>query len=196
LQKALLAGAAVLLIAVIVLWKQLGTADEPAPTPPQVAAALPPPPPAIEHVDRAEEAPVADVKPADAPAEKMVVGSDRFFREWMEMVTPRLSSAAIKCVERSPKDKELQRWQEAKLEYDIEVKNGVVTVANVKLAESNINDSGIEACFVNEVLHVTWTNDALPDLQEHRTITFSPGRGMKKYREDNRNYVGPASPHQ
>lgn len=196
MQKALIAGAVVLLIAVVVLWKQLGSTDEAAPVPPQVAVVEPPPPPTIEHVDRQVAAPVADVKAADAPVEKMVIGSDRFFNEWMEMVTPKLSSAAIKCVERSPKDKELQRWQEAKLSYDIEVKNGVVTLANVKLDESSINDAGIEACFVNEVLHVTWTNDALPDLQEHRTITFSPGRGMKKYRQDNKNYVGAASPHQ
>ncbi len=194
--KALIAGAVVLLIAVIVLWKQLGSADEHVPAPPQVAAVEPPPPPTIEHVERKVETPIADVKANPAPVEKMVIGSDRFFKEWMEMVTPKLSSAAIKCVERSPKDKELQRWQQAKLSYDIEVKNGVVTVANVKLDESNINDSGIEACFVNEVLHVTWTNEALPDLQEHRSITFSPGRGMKKYRQDNKNYVGAASPHQ
>ncbi len=192
MKKLLVAGAALLVIALVLLWKLAGsgggavTAAPPAleaPAPPKLAAPMKP---AAARVTVAEVEPAPPLMP-----KKLEIGTDEFFYRWDEQVVPNLSRAAIKCVENS--NKQIMRYQSSVLTYDIRVKDGEVSLANVKLAESSIGDAAIENCFVKEVLHVAWHDDELPDLEElNQRIKLSPDRGMKKYRQDNIDYVGKA----
>ncbi len=191
--RVLVIGGVVLVLAMIVLWKQVGSSSAEV-TPVAVpVAAIPPPPPL--PVVKSHAPPAAVVPPgatpgdAEAQPEKMAVQSQDFFYQFSEVVVPNVSRNAVKCIESQPRHLEMN--QDARYLFDIAVRGGQVTISNVRQAESTIGDPVIEDCFRTAILKTAWANAQLPDYEEKdHEVTFSPERGMKKYRQDNLNYVG------
>lgn len=189
--RVLVIGGVVLVLAMVVLWKQVGSSSAEPVVTPVAAIPLPPPLPEVRsHAAHAVAVP-SDAIPAVAAAapEKVAVQSQEFFYQFSELVVPNVSRNAVKCIESQPRH--LQMNQDARYLFDIAVRGGQVTISNVRQAESTIGDPVIEDCFRTAILKTAWANAQLPDYEEKdHEVTFSPERGMKKYRQDNINYVG------
>jgi len=72
--------------------------------------------------------------------------------------------------------------------------NGEVSVHDVTIKESTINDPALETCFIQEVMRATWKDDELPDWEQDDELVIRPERGMKKFWRDNIDYVGAEAP--
>jgi hypothetical protein len=198
-----LAGALALLVLVILLWMQLRSPE------PAVAAHAAAPAaaavPAVPKVDRAAAIgppAVAQAAPQAAPPEqeldlpersaKIDPKSDEFFTRFDEVVPRELTRNAARCYE--GRHGQLHRNQGLKLKYKIRIVNGQVTVRDITVKESTIEDPALETCFLQEVARSTWKDDELPDWEQDDELVIRPERGMKKYWRDNVDYVGPEAP--
>lgn len=185
-----LAAAAVALIAVLlVLWKQLGSSD--------AAAVVRRPPPARSAqvavaVARPEAAPPAAPPPAADPT-KIDPKSDEFFYQFEELVVPMLSRDAVKCYETL--GARVHRNQDLVLGFKHKIENGRVTIHDVVVKESTLNNPALEACFIQQIRNSGWTNERLPDMPlDEDEIVLNPERGLKKYTRENIEYVGAEGP--
>ena len=176
--KWLAAGALVLLVLVILLWMQMRPQDaEP------IAARAPAAPAAAEPV----VAKAQSVVPADAEEElevpertgKLDPRSDAFFTKFDEVVPRELTANAAKCYER--RHGSLHRNQKLTLMFKTRIAHGVVSIVDVKIKESTLNDSALESCFIQEVQRSTWKDDELPDWEQDDQLVLRPERGMKKF---------------
>ncbi len=84
----------------------------------------------------------------------------------------------------------VHRNQKVKLAFDNRIKDGEVTVENVRVVESTIEDQPMVDCFLKEVRNTHWHDDQLPDYAAPDELVIRPERGMKKYTEDNMKYEG------
>lgn len=191
------AGIAILVV-LIVLWKQLDGADAtaaPEPTRTPAAEASAPaiggaPPPARATANPTET--VAAAEPSDGKPEKLHVESDAFFYKFQEVVPAVLSRNAAKCYEGVAK--RLHRNQKLVLEFKTKIKDGEVTITDVRVKENTLDSAGLESCFIQEVQRSTWRDDELPDWEAEDELVIRPERGLKKYMRENIEYVGqPAS---
>src|SRR5688572_16973583 len=136
-----LAIAAVALLAlIVVLWRQLEASPiaEPAPQP----AAAPAPVPA-------STAPVAVPAPAPAPVEpapptpprpdKIDVESDAFYTKFLDVVPAMLSRPAAACYDNLAERDRVTRNQELSLKYKIRIKNGDVTISDVRVVKNTLD---------------------------------------------------------
>ncbi|HEX3759515.1 MAG TPA: hypothetical protein VHW23_12450 [Kofleriaceae bacterium] len=190
--KWLVVGAVILAALVVLLWLQMRPSDpvpvakpaaQPAPaaTPAVAAAAVPKP--------EAEPEPAPEAEP---PPGKLDPRSDEFFYKFDEVVPQRLSRNAAKCYE--GRHGSLHRNQKLSLRFKTRIRNGEVTVHDVTIKESTLNDSALEACFIQEVERSTWKDGELPDWDQDDEVVLRPERGMKKFWKDNMDYVGAAAP--
>ncbi len=195
--KKWLAGALALLVLVILLWMQIRS---PGPEPvvaehaaAPAAAAAPAVVPAAEKGQPAvaQAAPEDELDLPDRPA-KIDPKSDEFFKRFDEVVPRELTRNAARCYE--GRHGQLHRNQGLKLKYKIRIASGQVTVRDVKVAESTLNDPALETCFIQEVARSTWKDDELPDWEQDDELVLRPERGMKKYWRENVDYVGPEAP--
>lgn len=147
--------------------------EKPWAPPAEVASAEPPPP--------------SDDKPA-----KLDVRSDEFFNKFDEAIPKVLTRNAAKCYE--GRHGSLHRNQKLSLRYKVRTVNGRVEVSDVKIKESSIHDPALESCFIQEVLHSSWKDDALPDFAMDDELVLRPERGMKKYWKEDMDYVGAEAP--
>ncbi len=196
--KWLAAAAIVVVIAVILLWKQMGSDSEVIPTATaakqtgeiastpterarderaKAAAKL------AEEVKAAEATKVDDGKP-----KKVDSMSDEFFYRLNERVPKMLGQAAAKCYEGIAK--RVHRNENVVYDFKTKVKDGVVTITDVKVNRSSISQPALETCFGQTIGRVTWKDDTLPDWEGDDQLTISPERGLKKFMQDNINYVG------
>ena len=156
---------------------------KPAPPPVQVAAldkpvaAAPAPEPAPEPV---------------VPPGKLDPRSDEFFYKFDELMPKTLTRNAAKCYE--GRHGQLHRNQKLSLRFKTRVVNGEVSVHDVKIKESTLNDPALENCFIQEVQRSAWKDDELPDWEQDDELVLRPERGMKKYWKDNIDYVGAEAP--
>jgi len=187
----------VILLVLVLLWRELDSSSA-APTEParpaaaQVAAA---PAPATAQATPAAK-PAAE--PAAAPAadsDKMDPQSDEFFREHDEIVVPTMMREAVKCWENLPEAKRatFHRNQSLVATFKQRIRNGVVTIHDLEVERSTISDTALEACFVQKLRGTTWSNPRLPDWDQDDKIKLGP-RTLKKYTRENIEYVGPEAP--
>jgi hypothetical protein len=155
----------------------LAPAGAPVATPAAVAPAV------------TEPVAAADTKPA-----KLDPRTDEFFYKFDELIPKVLTRNAAKCYE--GRHGSLHRNQKLSLRYKVQVVNGEVQVHDVTIKESTLNDSALETCFIQAVQRSTWKDDELPDVGIDDEIVLRPERGMKKYWQDNMDYVGAEAPRQ
>ncbi len=197
--KWLAVAAAVVIAAVILLWKQMGSDADVIPSataakPLAVETATTPTERAREErvkaaQQKAEEAKLAEAnKVDDGTPEKVDVMSDEFFYRLNERVPKMLGKAAAKCYEGIAK--RVHRNENVVYDFKTKVKDGVVTITDVRVNRSSISQPGLQTCFGQEIGRVTWTDDTLPDWEGDDQLTISPERGLKKFMQDNVDYVG------
>ena len=119
---------------------------------------------------------------------KIDPASDSFTYRFDERVSPSLLMNAAGCY--TGGINRVHRNQNTKLTMKIQIKNGVFSVKDVKIAASSIGDKALNDCFVREVAKTTWTDDQLPDWEQDEELVISPERGMKKFTKENLAYEG------
>ena len=189
--KWLAAFGVIILVVLVLLWRELDSSSA-------AASAAPAPPAAPVEVARAGEpkaavaaAPVAAEAPAEPAPEKMDPQSDEFFHHHDEVVIPKMMRQAVKCWEGlSPtKRAEFHRNQSMTAKFKQRIRNGVVTLYDLEVERSSISDPALEACFLQQLRSTTWTNARLPDWDQEDQIKLGP-RTLKKYTRENIEYVG------
>lgn len=194
--KWLAVAAVVIIAAVILLWREMGSDSEVIPT---ATAAKPVTEMATTPTERARderakaaaklaEEKAAEVKADDGKPEKVDAMSDEFFYRLNERVPKMLGMAAAKCYEGIVK--RVHRNENVVYDFKTKVKDGVVTITDVKVNRSSISQPALQTCFGHEIARVTWKDDTLPDWEGDDQLTISPERGLKKFMQDNINYVG------
>ncbi len=195
--------AALLLLLLIFLWHSMNESAPEARTqtkdePPQVAMVTPP-------LKADPKIPVAtdvtDETPAGKP-EKLDPMSDEFFYKFTERVPKKLTADASECYE--GKAGSLHRNQKLTLAFNVVVKNGNVTVRDVKIKpadpdepnqlQNTLADPALESCFIQKVARSGWRDDSLPDYEWPDELVLRPERGMRGYQKWNRDYVGAEAP--
>lgn len=195
MKKLLAILAVVILVVLVLLWRELGASD-PAPeaakpAPPVQVAAAPKAAPATTPKAAVVEPPV-ETKPA---SDKMDPSSDEFFYQHDEVVIPIMMRQAVQCWEAlSPtKRAEFHRNQSMVAKFKQRIRNGVVTIHDLEVERSSIGDAALEACFVQKLRGATWSNPRLPDWDQEDTIKLGP-RTLKKYTRENIEADGPPQP--
>lgn len=200
MKKWLAAAAVALVVLLLLLWHEL----RPVEIAPRVAVAKPPDlssPTANEHARTLSPPPdaavaVADNAPpatgSDGKPVKLDPRSDEFFYRFDETIPKVLTRNAAKCYE--GRHGSLHRNQKVSLKYKVKVVNGEVRIEDVRVKESTVNDAALEACFIQAVQRSTWSDDQLPDVGIDDELVLRPERGMKKYWQDNIDYVGAVAP--
>lgn len=189
-----------ILVVLVLLWRQLDEPSAAAPAeaakaaaPVQVASA--PVPGDVKPVASATSDAVPTAVTAPASEEKMHPSSEEFTRKHDEVVVPRMMMQAVKCWENLPASKraEFHRNQSMVATFKQKIRNGVVTIHDLKLERSSINDPALEACFMQQMAGTTWTNPRLPDWDQDDQIKLGP-RTLKKYTRENIEYEPPDKP--
>lgn len=184
--KWLLAGSLAVIALLVMIWRELhATADAP-----KTSAALlaPAPAPAAPTVSPPLAKAVQQVATAAAQPGKIDPASDEFFYRFDDLQPAMLTRNAASCYTGGLH--RVHRNQKVKLAFKDRIKNGVVTVENVKVVESTIDDPELVACFVKEVQNTQWKDDGLPDWVQDDQLVIRPERGMKKYTKENMEYEG------
>jgi hypothetical protein len=189
------AGIAILAV-MFLLWKQLDSPDAtaaPEPRKPDVVASKPALPSPSTTSPAAKPTEVAAVEPAvtETP-KKMDVQSDAFFYKFQEVVPAVLSRNAAKCYEGVAK--RVHRNQKIVLKFKVKIKDGEVTIKDVKADVNTLENAALETCFIQEVQRTTWRDDELPDWEAEDELVIRPERGLKKYSRENMEYVGQPAP--
>lgn len=202
--KWLAAGGVALALVLFLLWRQLDPTDATA------APATQSKPPAIateprdalaeaKKIAAEEHAKAGVVEPVKAPPvagkpEKIEVQSDEFFYRFQEVVPAVLSRKAAECYEGRPETQRLHRNQKLTLEFHVKIKDGEVTISDVKPSANTIKDPALEICFTQAVARSGWHDDTLPDWEADDQLVIRPERGLKKYMKSNMEYVGAVAP--
>ena len=131
---------------------------------------------------------VAQVQEVTGKPEKIDINSDAFFIRFDELVPHLTSRNAAKCYTGGLN--RVHRNQKVKLAFKDTIKDGVVTITDVRVVETTIHDKALVDCFVREVASTTWTDEGLPDWQQDDELVIRPERGMKKFTKENMEYEG------
>ena len=184
-------GTAGLLVLLGVLWHEMQEKPASAAPPPPVQAREARPAPGPSPAYRAIAA-VAAEQAAHA-SNKVDPASDAFFAKFTDQVPAVLTSAAMQtCYTGGLHRRSLD--QSITLDFIDHIKNGEVTVSDVKVRESTLDDSDLQNCMIAAVSRAHWHDDSLPDIQQQDEITITPERGGKKYMKEDIDYVGAAAP--
>lgn len=184
--KWLAAGTIAVLALLVLLWHELqapaAVATIAAPVAQQQVAPVAPvvTPPLAKLAQQAAQ--------ANAQAGKIDPQSDEFFYRFDDLQPAMLTRKAATCYTGGLH--RVHRNQKLKLTFKDRIKNGVVTVEDVQIAEDTIKDPELVACFVREVQNTKWSDDALPDWVQEDQLVIRPERGMKKYTKENMEYEG------
>jgi hypothetical protein len=187
--KWLAAGGVILLALVVLLWYQMqGTGAVAAP-------AAKPAPVAQETAQPAKAAPlanaVATIAATGAQSGKIDTASDAFFNQFTDKLPSIVTGNAIrKCYQGGLHRRD--RDQFLTVEFVDHIKNGEVTISDVKVKKSDLNDPGLESCMISAIAASHWHDDALPDTSQPDEVTINPERIVKKYVDDS--YEGAMAP--
>jgi hypothetical protein len=135
-------------------------------------------------------APVVAAPPIDPDKpQKISKDSDAFVFEFDDVQPKRLMKAVAKCyqsagINRVPYNSKL------KFTFNDRIVNGEVTVTDVKLVESTVNNKALELCMADKVASYHWHNDMLPDYVGEDMLLVRPEQTLKKYQPENMNYQG------
>jgi len=119
---------------------------------------------------------------------KVSPASDEFFYKFDDLQPAMLTRNAAKCYTGGLH--RVHRNQKVKLAFTNKIVNGEVTVVDVKVVESTIDDAEMVECFRREVAATHWHDDELPDWSAPDELVIRPERGMKKYTKENMEYEG------
>ena len=136
--------------------------------------------------------PAAPATAPSVPPGKLDPRSDEFFYKFDEAVPKILTRNAASCYE--GRHGSLHRNQKLSLRFKTKIVNGEVSVHDVTIKESTLNDSALETCFIQEVMRSSWKDNELPDWEQDDELVIRPERGMKKFWRDNADYVGAEAP--
>lgn len=183
--KWLAAGTVALVALLALLWMQIREPAAAVTAPKQEVAQAQP-----QQLTNAHDLAIAaqKVREAEGASGKVDPASDAFTYRFDEQVTPQLTMNAAKCYTGGLN--RVHRNQKTKLAMKLQIKNGVVSVSDVKMVETTISDKALNDCFMREVAKTTWTDDALPDWAQDEELVIRPERGMKKFTADNLAYEG------
>jgi len=199
--KWLAAIGAVILVVLVLLWRELdsSSADPVKPAVPSQVASVPSPSPSeVQPAEvKLEAKPVAAAvePPKDPSKEKMDPQSDEFFHKHDELVVPNLMRRAVSCWENLPAAKrgEFHRNQSMTATFKQKIRDGVVSISDIQVTGSTLRDTALEACFIQQLRNATWANARLPDWDQDDEITIGV-RTLKKYTRENIEFVGPEAP--
>jgi hypothetical protein len=181
------AGFLALIALVVLLWMQIHAPAEAAPViaaPTHVQAA--PVAPAAEQAKLGSA--LAKVAEAEAKPKKFETDSDEFFYAFQDVVTQVASRNAMTCYQGGIKS--LQRHAKVKFSVKDVIKDGEVTLTNVKVAETDINDPELIACMTKELEKTHWHDDHLPDWTEDDIVLIRPGSLVNKFGKEAMSYEG------
>lgn len=130
----------------------------------------------------------AQIQEATGKPEKIDINSDAFFVRFDDLMPQMATRNAAKCYTGGLN--RVHRNQKVKLAFKDTIKNGVVSITDVRVVESTINDKALIDCFVREVAGTTWNDEGLPDWQQDDELVIRPERGMKKFTKENMEYEG------
>lgn len=187
MKKVLAAVAVVGVVALVILiWIQLHETVSAAPAPGhEVAAPLAP----LAIAERAKLAAIAkQITAADPQDGKVSPASDEFFYRFDDLQPSMLTRNAAKCYTGGLH--RVHRNQKVKLAFHNKIVNGEVTVTDVKVVESTIDDPAMVECFRHEVEITHWHDDTLPNWDAPDELVIRPERGMKKYTKEDMDYEG------
>lgn len=194
--KWLAAGGVVLLVLLLLLWREMrpGHAVPPKQAKPVAVEPTPTPSAGSAEPSMADEIAKAAAERVGDPEKptKLDPRSDEFFYRFDEAIPKVLTRNAAKCYE--GRHGSLHRNQKLSLRYKVKVVNGEVRISDVSIKESTLNDAALETCFIQQVQRSTWHDDELPDVGIDDELVLRPERGMKKYWQDNIDYVGAEAP--
>jgi hypothetical protein len=189
MNKLLAAAAIVVGVLVVLLWLELkapaeaAVAPKAAPTPIAVAT---------DVAKQTEQVEVAKRLAAAAKTDdgKISKASDEFFYRFDDLQPSMLTRNAAKCYTGGLH--RVHRNQKVKLAFTNRIKNGEVTVEDVKVVAdgTTIDDAPLVDCFLKAVADTHWHDDSLPDYTAPDELIIRPERGMKKYTEENMKYEG------
>jgi hypothetical protein len=193
--KALLGGAVVLAAILAILLYQLQSS---ASTPPPPVAKVAPVATAPEIAPNvaAQMAALGDAPKGDPDKPtKVKPQSDAFFLQFDDLQPSMLTRQAAKCYHGGLE--RVHRNQKLKLKFKDKIVDGEVTVEDVTVVESTLDNSAMEACMVAAVKGTHWHNDNLPDWEMNDTLLIRPERGMKKFSpeamaDEGKGPIGPA----
>ena len=115
-------------------------------------------------------------QPSSRPAPgKLDPRGDRFRNRVDEQIPQRLYNVASRCYKGG-----LQRDQRLDLTYRLHVKDGAVTIGDIKTTESTINDPQLERCIKDKIATQTWRDDELPDMDEEDDL-YMRAAGWQSY---------------
>ena len=155
---------AVLVAALLLLWREVRSGESPAPVVPapkvsapagERAPGLPPRP--------EEQTPSANLRRAGTLAPEDDVGaivkdSDEFYERIDETYSRRLLGFAAECYEGGK-----ERKQKLKIGFRFQIVDGSVAVQNARIIESDLNDPKLEQCMLNKVARATFKDPRMPD---------------------------------
>jgi hypothetical protein len=141
-----------------------------------------------------------DEIPKLAPGEKWDPMSDEFFYKFTERVPKVLTANASTCYETL--EGSLHRNAKLVLKFNVKIRDGKVTVQDVKVKESDdpkqktnsLSNPALESCFIQQIARSGWKDDELPDYDWPDELVLRPERGMKGFMKSNREYVGAEAP--
>lgn len=178
----------VVLAALALLWLQI---REPAAAvtaaPKQEVAAVPAAAAKLETASDLAKA-AQKVREAEAKGSKIDPASDAMTYHFDEIGPGKLTAAAAQCYTGGLH--RVHRNQKTKLGLKWAIKDGKVSVSDVHIVESTIDDKVLNDCFLREVAKVSWQDDQLPDWGQDDELVLRPERGMKKWMKDNIDYEG------
>jgi len=170
----------VVAVLLVLIWMQLGQPASAAVPDPRPAAA----PQTVVQADESFKEAVAKVQAAKveeaANDGKIDSSSDEFQTKFDDVIPHATLASAAKCYTGGLN--RVHRNQKTKLTYRNRIKDGVVTVYDVKIVddETTIKDKALNDCFIREVAKTTWTDPELPDWDQPDELIIRPERGMSE----------------
>lgn len=173
--KWLAVAVAVVAAALLLLWYEVRSSGTPAASASTDAPPAAAPAPKAERKSANLDAPMeatsldddAPLPPGVRPAGTMAPEDDpgpirkyseMFWERVDEVYSRKLLGYAADCYE-GGKD----RKQKLKVAFKFDIKGGQVTVRDVRMVESTMNDPELEACMVKAIAGATWTDKNMPD---------------------------------
>lgn len=140
---------------------------------------------APESVMAEEDEPHA--APTDGPPQKLDPKSDEFFRRFDEVIARKLTAEAATCYNGGK-----ERDQKVKFGFRAVIRDGRVTIRDVKQMVSTLNDPALERCMLEKVAgFASWKDDAFPDYEMDDEVLIRV-RALKKHKqEEDRAYFPP-----
>jgi hypothetical protein len=187
--KWLAAGSVALIALLVLLWFQIrapadAAAAQPAAPAPVAAAPAAAPAAQAKGLDKA----VATIAAAEAKPKKMETDSDEFFFAFQDVITQVASRNAMQCYHGGLHS--LQKNAKVKFTVKDVIKDGEVTMTEVKIAEKTFNDPEMIACMQNEIAKTHWHDDRLPDFVEDDIVLIRPGSLVNKFSKEAMEYEG------